>query len=150
MIEKNDENEEKRSRSRSRSESRNGSVEKDEKEKRNYSSIKNFDAIREYLQESRDQFVFKITFEGDVFYEKNAKNYIISLLKNKSDNPDNFEILEYKKITVSKPKQNNYLWFKINQNIKVKSVYFKSSRKNDLAMIKIQQLRCDHFIEDID
>ena len=56
--------------------------------------------------------------------------------------------MEMKRISVSKPKEEEFYYFRVNKEICVKQVYIQSIRKDELPVMKIQQLRTERFFDD--
>lgn len=130
----------KKERSRSGSKSRNSSSDskKDKKD-----TIKNFNDLLEEFKKPRDELLFKVSFENGLFYEMNAKKYLTSIINNQEA-----EIIEYKMIKMIRPKEEIFLYFKLNKKICLRKVYFQSSKKGDLPRMKISQLRPNYFFID--
>ena len=137
-IENND-----KSRSRSRSRSRSNEKTNDEKKGK---GIKNFFDLVECFKEKRKEFLFKVSFEDGFYYEKNAKNYLLSIINRKLG--DDGKIMETKRLSVSKPKEEEFFYFRLNKEILIKQVYIKSIKKDELPVMRIHQMRPDKFFDD--
>ena len=100
--------------------------------------------LTNYFKLSRNEFVFKVTYDNNEFYEKSAKNYIIAILKRTCLNQTKEEltIMDYKCLS-------NYLWFKTNVKFKVNWLVKKSKPNDDYQGHTISQLRSTNFFEDI-
>ena len=142
-----DEQKSEKSRSRSRSRSKNESEDEEKKAKSKYEGIKHFGELLECFKKNRKKFLFQVSFEDGFFYGKNARNYLLSILKRNLG--DDGEIIEEKRISISKPKQAELFYFKVNKEICIKQVYIKSMKKEDLPVMKIQQMRPQDFFDDI-
>lgn len=138
--------EQKSEKSKSRSRSRSGSKEK-QKNKQNKNGIKNFDQLVECFKESRKDFLFKVSFEDGFFYGKNARNYLLSILNRKLG--DDGKIIEEKRISITRPKEAEFFYFRVNKEICIKQVYIQSIKKEELPVMKIQQMRPQNFFDDI-
>lgn len=99
--------------------------------------------IYDFFKNERDQFVFKVEYKDQNFYENSAKGYITAILKGigKSQNKE-IKVLKVKILS-------NYLWFKLNEKIFVKWFVKKIEQKNDFVGFTITQFRAPYFFEDI-
>ena len=113
-MEKYDDGSNKSSKSRSRSRSRSLEKKNDENKIENVEKtdkgIKNFYDLLECFKENRKEFLFRVSFEDGFFYDKNAKNYLSSIIKRKLGNDG--KIIEMKRISVINPKEEEFFYFR--------------------------------------
>ena len=136
--------EKKQERSRSSSKDSNNSKKKEKQQQ----YIKNFQEILEECKKPRDELLFKIVSDSD--NENNIKKYITSIITRKAEENDIFDIdvIEYKRIKITRPKTEEFLYFKLNNKITLSQVYIKSKKKENLPQIGLIQLRPHCFFED--
>ena len=103
-----------------------------------------FKELQESFNKSKNEFVFKVHYDNDVFYESSAKNYLTAIIKNmaKQQGIDDIKINQFKTLQ-------NYLWFKLSEKMVIKWLYKRIDGKGDRVGFLITQLRSENFFNDI-